>query len=53
MSVFDPMGNVHPEALAEVVGMDLVIRSGELLPKSSDHRSDHRETFTFGNDGSD
>ena len=53
MLVFDLMGNVHPEVLAEVLGTDLVIGSGEPLSESSDHGLDHGETFTFGNDGSD
>ena len=50
VEVFDVMGNVCLEVLAKVPRMGLMIRSGEPSPKSSDHSSDHGETFTFEND---
>ena len=52
VEVFDAMGNIYLEGLAEVLGMGLMIRSGELSPKSSINGSDCGETFAFGNDGS-
>ena len=53
MEVFDLLGNVCPELLAENVGVGVVLGSGEPLPESSVHGSDQGETFTFGNDGLD
>ena len=51
--VFDVMGNVCPEVLAEIPRMGLTIGSGEPSPESSEHGLDCGETFTFSNDGSD
>ena len=53
MEVFDSLGNVHPELLAESVGVGVVLGSGELSPESSVHGLDQGETFAFGNDGLD
>ena len=53
VEVFNSLGNVHPELLAESVGVGIVLGSGEPLPESSVHGSDQGETFTFGNNGSD
>ena len=53
VEVFDSLGNIHLELLAESVGVGIVIWSGEPSPESSVHGSDQGETFTFGNDGSD
>ena len=50
VEVFDLLGNVHPELLVESLGVGIAIGSGELLPESSDNRSNCGETFTFGND---
>ena len=53
VEVIDSLGNVHSELLVESVGVGVMLGSGELLPESSVHGSDQRETFTFGNNGSD
>ena len=53
VEVFDLLGNICPELLAESLGISLMVGSGELSPESSDNRLDHGETFPFGNDGSD
>ena len=53
VEVFDSLGNVCPELLAESVGVGVTIGSGEPSPESSVHGSDQGETFTFGNNGSD
>ena len=53
VKVFDPLGNVCLELLAESVGVGVVLGSGELSLENSVHGSDQGETFTFGNDGLD
>ena len=53
VEVFDSLGNVHLELLAENVGIGIMIGSGEPSPESNDNRSDCGETFAFGNNGSD
>ena len=53
MQIFNVMGNICLEVLAEVPGMELMIRSGGLSTESSIHGSHQGETFTFGNDGLD
>ena len=53
VEVFDSLGNICLELLAESAGVGVMIGSGEPLPESSDNGSDHDETFAFGNNGSD
>ena len=53
VEVFDLLGNVCPELLAESVGVGIVVGSGEPSPGSSIQGSDQGETFAFGNDGLD
>ena len=53
MEVFDLLGNVCLELLAESVGVGVMLGSGELSPESSVHGSDQGETFAFDNNGSD
>ena len=53
VEVFDLLGNVCPELLAESIGVGVVLGSGEPSLESSVHGLDQGETFTFGNDGSD
>ena len=53
VEVFNSLGNMRLELLAGNVGAGVVIGSGEPLPESSVHGSDHGASFTFGNDGSD
>ena len=53
VEVYDSLGNIHPELLAESAGVGVMIGSGEPSPESSDNGLDHGETFTFGNNGSD
>ena len=53
VEVFDSLGNVRPELLAESVGVGIMLGSREPSPESSVHGSDQGETFIFGNDGSD
>ena len=53
VEVFDLLGNVCSELLAESLGISIVVGSGEPLPESSDNRSDRGETFTFGNNEMD
>ena len=53
VEIFDSLGNVRPELLAENAEVGIVIESGELSPESSDNGSDCGETFAFGNNKSD
>ena len=53
VEVFDSLGNIRLELLAESSGVSIMIGSREPLPKSTNNRSDHGETFAFGNNGSD
>ena len=53
VEVFDSLGNVHPELLAESVGVDVILGSGEPSLESRVHGLDQGETFAFGNNGSD
>ena len=53
VEVFDSLGNMCLELLAESIGVGVVLGSGELSPESSVHGLDQGETFTFGNNGSD
>ena len=51
VEVFNQLGNIHLELLAESGGVGVMIRSGEPSLESIHNRSDRGETFTFGNDG--
>ena len=53
MEVFDSLGNVHPELLAENAGVGIMIRSGELSPENSNISLDRGESFAFDNNGLD
>ena len=53
VEVFNSLGNIRLELLAESAGVGVMIGSGELSPESSDNGLDHDETFAFGNNGSD
>ena len=53
VQVFDVMGNIHPEVLAKIPRMGLMIGSGEPPPGSGVNGLDCGETFAFGNDGLD
>ena len=53
VEVFDLLGNVHPELLAESVGVGVGVGSGEPSLESSHNGWDRGESFTFGNNGSD
>ena len=47
VEIFDSLGNLHPELLAESAGVGIVIGSGEPSPESSRNGLDCGETFTF------
>ena len=53
VEIFDALGNVHPELLAENVGISIMVGSGEPSPESSHDGLDRGETFAFGNNGLD
>ena len=53
VEVFDLLGNICLELLAESAGVGIVLGSREPLPESSINGLNQGETFAFGNDGSD